>query len=137
MGSGYSLGSGVATSSTVGGAGMLFADVATTGVKGETGKPSFLMCANLPCCKAGDLLDGTVLLLPRPPDVGVVTAGLPGLGAPLDARERLEDVDLLRRIFPSLDTLSAPALAFDADLWTPDFRDELGVAGALITGVPF
>lgn len=109
-----------------------------TGVSGDGGAPivSFLTCPNLPLCKAGDLFEGTVFDRPRPLDGVVGIAGLPGLGAPFECLEWRELVDLLRRILPSLDTLSAPALALDADLCTPDFRDVPGVAGVMIAGVP-
>jgi hypothetical protein len=92
--------------------------------------------ANLPACRAGDFFEGTVLLLAKTPVLGVaVSAGLAGLGQPFECKDRLDDVDLLRRIEPSLATLSAPALAEDADRTIP--VDCFGVDGGLITGVPF
>jgi hypothetical protein len=61
--------------------------------------------------------------------------GLAGLGAPLDCRECREDVETFRRTPPYLRTLSAPALAFEADLvtWFFLFPGVFGVPGG---GVP-
>jgi hypothetical protein len=124
---------GVATSSTAAGGDTVVVAGGATGVRGAT-CVSF-RDANLPDCSAGDFLDGTVLLRVSPP-VGVdVNAGLPGLGQPLEWKDRLEEVDLCLRIEPSLATLSAPALAVDADRTMPDFA--VGVDGGLSTGVPF
>jgi hypothetical protein len=86
----------------------------------------------------GDFLDGTVLLLANPPLGVVANAGLAGVDVPFECRECLDDVDRFLRILPSLLTLSAPALAFEADLLTPDVRLLLGVDGETSTGgVPF
>lgn len=91
---------------------------------------------NRPEERAGDFFEGTVLLLVNPP-VGVeATAGLPGVVVPVSFRERRDEVDLLRRILPSLRTLSAPALAFELLLPKPDFLFGFGVVGPLTGGVP-
>lgn len=123
---------GVATSSTTLGV-VDSITVAFTGVKGPTGLSRE---PNLPDCNAGDFFDGTVLLRARAPDGVDGTAGLAGLGALFECRDRREDVDLFRRIWPSFATLSAAALAFDDDRVTPDFRLGPGVVGVLTTGVP-
>lgn len=126
---------GLPASTTIGDGGI---GVGVAGVSGTTGAPDcspFLW--NLPVPIAGDFLDGTVLLLAKPPDAPDPCAGLAGLGAPLECRECLDETDRFRRIWPSRATLSAPALAFDADLCTPDLRDAPGVTGVTTGGVPF
>jgi hypothetical protein len=124
---------GVATSSTTAGGDTTVVAGGATGVMGAT-CASFRE-ANLPDCRAGDFLEGRVLLRASPL-VGVATnAGLAGLGQPLEWKDRLEAVDLFLRIEPSLATLSAPALAEDEDRTMPGFV--LGVDGGLSTGVPF
>src|SRR5262249_21161333 len=101
-------------------------------VSGSTAPCSASCLWNLPDPRAGDFLDGTVLLLANPADGDEATPGLPGVDAP----ECLDDVDRLRRILPSRRTLSAPALAFELDLPKPDFLFGLGVVGPLTGGVP-
>jgi hypothetical protein len=96
-------------------------NVPTSAVVGD-GEPEFF--CKRPCGILGDLFEGTVLLLCIPP----VAVGVAGLGAPFDCLECLEDTDTFLRIPPNFRTLSAPALAFDADL--PMVLDVLaGVVG--------
>lgn len=121
---------GVAARSTADGGVTTVVACGATGVKGATW--ASFRDANRPDCRAGDFLEGSVLLRDRPLTDVAVNAGLPGLGAPFECRDRLEDVDLFLRIEPSLATLSAPALAVDADRTIPGFG--LGVDGS--TGVP-
>jgi hypothetical protein len=128
----------VADASTTGGGEAVIGGDDVTGVRGITGpeEASFLD-GNFPCWSAGDLWGGTVLLRARPP-VGVVArAEPPGLGAPFEWRECLEDVDLFLRILPSFLTLSAPALALEAVLTTPDFSVGIGVVGECAGAVAF
>ncbi len=107
------------------------------GVRGATGLDDWsVRFENLPDARAGDFFDGTVLLRPRAAAGVAASAGLPGLGAPLECRECLDDVERFRRILPSLATLSAPALALDADLDRPLCRAILGVTGVAWGGVP-
>lgn len=72
---------------------------------------------------AGDFFDGTVLLLWTPPELvaarGLPGAGEPGLGTLLDDFEFLEETDKFLRMPPCFLRLSAPALAFEADLPRP------------------
>jgi hypothetical protein len=86
--------------------------------------------------RAGDFFEGTVLLRWTPPlDVCVITApyaGLAGLGAPLDCSECLDDADTFLRTPPYFLTLSAPALALEADLATVVFD----LPGIGVVGVP-
>lgn len=69
----------------------------------------------------GDFFDGTVLLLWTPPLEVVVVSGLPGAGEPglgwlLDALEFFDDTETFLLMPPCFRRLSAPALAFEADL---------------------
>jgi hypothetical protein len=89
---GGSSGGVVTSSTTLGVDDSIWA--AFTGVKG----PGVSREPNLPDCNAGDFFDGTVLLRASPPDGVDGTAGLAGLGAPFECRDRREDVDLFRRI---------------------------------------
>ena len=91
---------------------------------------------------AGDLLDGTVLLL-WTPMVGVVAASgvaygeLVELGAPFDCLECFDETETFLRIPPYLRTSSAPALPFDGERPTLDFdRPCNGVVGVEGRGVP-
>ena len=80
-------------------------------------------------------MEGTVLLLAKPP-VGVETrAGLFGVDVPLEWRECRDDVERFLLIMPSLLTLSAAALEVDAVRLMPDTR--LEDPGTAIVGVPF
>jgi hypothetical protein len=59
---------------------------------------------------AGDLFDGSVLLLCTPDPAGDAKAAVMGLGTAPEWRERLEDVETFLRTPPYLRRLSAPAL---------------------------
>ena len=69
-----------------------------------------------------DLLEGTVLLRPRPPRPprpdGTLLMGVDvfGVWVPPDSFDVFEETDTLRRRLPNFLTLSAPALAFEPDL---------------------
>ena len=123
-----------AVPASVAGEGLDCCDVVSSpmraGVNGWTAGEESL---KLPPPIAGDFLDGTVLLLPRPPVGVVATAGLVGVLEPsLECRELTER---FLRSLPSLRTLSAPALAVEADLSRPDwFTPTAGVSGPW--GVP-
>ena len=74
---------------------------------------------------AGDFFDGTVLLLWTPPPEAAAASGLPGAGEPglgtlLEDLEFFEETDMFLRTPPCFLRLSAPALAFEADLPRPD-----------------
>lgn len=73
---------------------------------------------------AGDFFEGTVLLLWTPPPEVVAASGLPGAGEPglgtlLEDLEFFEETDMFLRTPPCFLRLSAPALAFEADLRRP------------------
>lgn len=83
--------------------------------------------------RAGDFFDGTVLLLCTELPVALLAKGTPvdgvtGLGAPFEPREFFDDTETLRRTPPYLRRLSAPPLAFEADLPMFDFVVDGGVA---------
>lgn len=89
-----------------------------------------------PAWRCGDFFDGTVLLLPSPLVGVAIRAGLLGVVLP-SWRECLDEVDRFLLSLPSRRTLSAPALALEADLAIVDFRTGFGVVGPLMGGVPF
>jgi hypothetical protein len=100
------------------------------GVEGPEG-----LLANRGLFRCGDLLVGKVLLLCTPDVGGVTKPGVIGLGIAPEWRERLEEVETLRRTPPYLRKLSAPALDdVEAERLIPElFRP--GVVGVLTCGV--